>query len=137
MFTLDRIRVWNEETREMLEPMTIPEMIRNAHNLAVIHGEHIPPNSDRCGHLVFMRNTGIFDHQSKILRHPIEIFAGDLIIHSTEPYVYRARMGTDGCWLAASVIPTILGMRLNMIHHPTIVGNAFEDKELMSKGEVE
>lgn len=133
----DRIRVWNEETGEMLEPATIQEIIRNTHNLALIHREHIPPESEPYGHLVFMRNTGINDHPSAILRRGVEIFAEDLITHSTDPWVYRV-MQKRGCWWAMSFRTDMAPARmLNNIFHPTIVGNVFENRELMMKGEIE
>ena len=136
----DRIRVWNEETREMMEPATIQEMLcmeRNVH----IDGEwtyHEQPHviADY-GHLVFMRNTGIFDHQSEILRRPVEIFAEDLITHSIEPYVYRV-VQKHGCWRAISLSPdAVMSRCLNEIFHPAIVGNVFENRELFEKGEID
>jgi len=135
----DRIRVWNEETREMMEPKTIQELLHFERNVHIEKGwvytseEPLAPDV-LYGHLVFMRNTGMYDHPTAILRRGIEIFADDLITHATEPHLYRVKMGTDGCWWAVPIIPTVLGMRLNMIHHPMIVGNIFENKDMIGKG---
>ena len=135
----DRIRVWNEETCKMIEPETIQEMLRNTHNLALIHSEHIPPNLDPYGHLVFMRNTGIFAQPRKELAHSSneEIFAEDLVVHSIEPYVYRV-VQEDGCWCAQSLFPAYAQSRLlKHVFKPRLVGNIFENKELFEKGEID
>jgi hypothetical protein len=137
---LDRIRVWNEETGEMIEPVTIQEMIRNTHNLALIHGEHIQQESDPYGHLVFMRNTGIYSELrfGDVNQTGREVFDGDLITRSIEPWIYRVKYApTHGCWWAESLCrDAVLGRQLSKIFHPAIVGNIFEDKELVRKGEV-
>jgi len=130
MSTEDRIRVWNEDTGEMLKPATIQEMLRDVNNIALIHGEHLPQDSDPYGHLVFMRNTGIYDEGGK------EIFAEDLVTHSTEPWVYRV-VQKRGCWWAMSLCQDMAqAWLLNNIIHPTIVGNVFENKDIVLKGEI-
>ena len=125
MSSEDRIRVWNEDTGRMIKPMTIEEIVRK---LAPICGE---PESDPFGHLVFMRNTGIYDTDGK------EIFAEDLVTHSTEPWVYRV-VQKRGCWWAMSLWPAYAQARiLSTVFHPTIVGNVFENRELLTKGVVD
>lgn len=137
----DRIRVWNEETREMMEPITIQEMLCMERNVRITEGwsntSEDPLDPDLLyGQLVFMRNTGICDHPSTILRRKVEIFAEDLITHSNEPWLYRVTQ-KHGCWWAMSLRPDIVMSRpLNKIFHPTIVGNVFENRELVLKGEV-
>ena len=119
----DRIRVWNEETGGMTEPMTIPTMLRALGDF--------PGEPSAYDHLVFMRNTGIYNIEGK------EIFAEDLVTHSTDPWVYRV-MQKRGCWWAMSFRTDMAPARmLNNIFHPTIVGNVFENRELMMKGEIE
>jgi len=138
----DRIRVWNEETHRMMEPATISEMLRQERNNGIAEGwadmNQFPVDSDEYGHLVFMRNTGIYDHPSEILpdTESIEIFAEDLVIHATEPWVYRV-MQKRGCWWAISLWPAYAMSRpLCNIFHPEIVGNVFENRELLTKGEI-
>ena len=131
----DRIRIWNEETSEMLEPMTIQEMLCMERNVRIIDGWRNVSEGPLSpallyGHLAFMRNTGIYDVAGK------EIFSEDLITHSIEPYVYRVTH-RDGCWWAESLWPAYANTRqLNKIFHPTIVGNVFENRELFTKGEI-
>lgn len=138
----DRIRVWNEETSEMMEPATIQEMLCMERNVRLEGGwaaceEHVPED---CGHLVFMRNTGIY---SKIRAGGVhqtgeEIFDGDLVTHSIEPWIYRVKYApTHGCWWAESLCrDAVLGRQLSKIFAPAIVGNVFENKDLVMKGEI-
>lgn len=132
----DRIRVWNKETRKMGDPSTIQEMLRTESNNGNAEGvlgmEQYPVDSNEYDHLVFMRNTGIYDHATNE-----EIFSDDLITHSIEPYVYRV-MQKRGCWLAMSLcVDAVPARLLNDVYNPHIVGNVFEKKELVLKGEID
>ena len=140
--TQDRIRVWNEETGEMMEPATIQEMLCMERTERIVERwSNVPADEpgtpDRLyGHLVFMRNTGIYANPSETLQHSAttEIFAEDLITHSTEPWVYRVTQ-KRGCWWAMSLCPDIAQSRvLSLIFHPTIVGNIYENRELATLG---
>lgn len=130
----DRIRVWNEETNEMMEPATIQEMLSMERNVRLEGGwaedeEHVPEDY---GHLVFMRNTGVHDVTGN------EMFDGDLITKSTEPYVYRvAYLPERAQWWAISLSRSEAATQpLVRIQRPAIVGNVFENKELLMKGEI-
>lgn len=136
----DRIRVWNEADEKMFEPRTIQEMLRSEHNNGIAEGEmgleQYPVGSNEYGHLVFMRNTGIYAQPNKEYVNAAreEIFAEDLVTHSTEPYVYRVAQ-KNGCWWALSLSPNEVDARpLNKILNPRIVGNIFENRELVVKG---
>ncbi len=131
----DRIRVWNDEIKVMMEPATIRELLCHERNTCIIG------NVDQSdyGHLVFMRNTGIYAKPSKTLVHStmVELFAEDLVTHSIEPYVYRV-MYELGRWYAQSLRPDVVQTRaLNRVFDPTIVGNTFENKDLMKRGQID
>lgn len=132
----DMIQVWNEETSEMFDPGTIHEALRAEHNNGNAEGrsgmDQYSVDQDPYGHLVFMRNTGIYEHPSKV-----EIFAEDLITHSDEQWLYRVTQ-KRGCWWAMSLRPDVVPARLlNSVYDPHIVGNAFENMDLVLKGEIE
>ena len=140
----DRIRVWNAETREMMEPATIQELLHFERNVHIEKGwvytseEPLAPDI-LYGHLVFMWNTGIFAQPRKELAYSSneELFAEDLIVHSIEPYVYRV-VQEDGCWCAESLFPAYAQSRLlKHIFKPRLVGNVFENRELFEKGEID
>lgn len=138
----DRIRVWNEETKEMMVPVTIQEMLSMERNVRIYEGwtthpeeEHTP--EDYC-YLAFMRNTGVYAQSSTeyVNTAKEEIFAEDLVTHSTEPCVYRV-VQKCGCWWALSLSPNeVEARRLNEVFNPRIVGNIFENRELVLKGEI-
>lgn len=121
----DRIRVWNEETSEMMEPATIQELLCREHRVAIRECDDDLSHA----HLVFMRNTEIYDNNT-------EIFAEDLVTHSDEKWLYRV-MQKRGCWWAMSLRTDMVPARLlNSVYDPHIVGNVFENRDLVLKGEV-
>ena len=124
----DRVWVWNVETREMSEPATILQLLLVARKSS---DTYVWP--DEYSHLVFMRNTGIYD-QSLALHDKggsIEIFDNDLITHGSEPYIYRV-VQKRGCWWAVSLCPDIVPSRpLIAVWNPTIVGNMLEYKNIV------
>ena len=121
----DRIRIWNEDTSRMIAPSTIEEIVCK---LAPICRE---PESDPFGHLVFMRNTGINDETGK------EIFADDIIAHGSEQHVYRVMYRRGGWWAMSLCHDAVPARKLNNMFRLLVVGNVFEDKELVRKGDID
>lgn len=132
----DRIRVWNKETSEMMEPATVREMLCMERNVRITEGWSNPSEDPLdpdilYGHLVFMRNTGICAAPRNE-----EMFDGDLITSRYAPHVYRVAC-RPGEWWAISLYPTHAATQpLNSIPYPTIVGNVFENVDLVTSGAI-
>ena len=140
----DRIRVWNEETSEMMEPTTIQEMLCMERTERIVDSwSNVPADEPGTpdllyGHLVFMRNTGMYAyaHNELAMSSNVEIFADDLITYSINPQVYRV-VQERGCWVAMSLRPDEVQSRLlKHVYHPRVVGNVYENRKLATIGAI-
>jgi len=79
-------------------------------------------------YIVQMRNTGIFSIDDE------EIFADDIVKEDRAPNLYRVVM-RRGCWMALSLLLSVPSKSLNLLLRPKIVGNVYQNRDLMIAGE--